>query len=110
MYTEVKSEYIRRKIETVSWTNHSYVDDLIKLSKFIQRRPNGFAANMLFHQLKQRLPGDYLELLKEHSQEMYEQELEKMKREREDLEAQRREAEESETAMKENWLRAGGTL
>jgi len=41
---------------------------------------------------------------------MYEQELEKMKREGENLEAQRREAEESETAMKENWLRAGGTL
>jgi hypothetical protein len=49
--SEVKSEYIRSKIETVSWANHSYVDDLIKLSEYIQRRPNGFAANMHFYQL-----------------------------------------------------------
>lgn len=32
MYTQVESEYIKHKIRTVSWTNRSYVDDLIKLA------------------------------------------------------------------------------
>ena len=32
MYTQVESEYIKHKIRTISWTNRSYVDDLIKLA------------------------------------------------------------------------------
>lgn len=110
MYTDVESGYIKRKIKTVSWANRSYIDDLIQLYKFIREHPNGFAANLCFHRLKQQLPGDYLELVKEYSQEQYEQELEKMRVEGERLEVQRREAEKRENALKEDWLRAGGAL
>ena len=58
MYTEVKSEYIKRKIKTVSRANRSYVDDLIQPHRFIDNRPNGFAANLRFHQSKQQVPGE----------------------------------------------------
>jgi hypothetical protein len=71
VYTQVESEYIKHKKRTVSWINRSYVDDLITLAKFIRNHPHGLAANMHFYQLRNRYPGDHLELLREHPQEEY---------------------------------------
>ena len=110
MYTQIESEYIKHKIRTVSWTNHSYVDDLIQLATFIRKKPRGIAANMLFVQLKNRYPGDYLELLREHSQEEYERELEEARKEKEKRDIDRRRAAKQEETLREEWLRAGGTL
>lgn len=110
MYISIESDYIKRKIRTVSWTNHSYVDDLIKLARFIRKKPRGFAANMHFVQLKDRCPGDYLELLREHSQEEYERVLEEARKQKGKQDIDRRRAATQEESLKEEWLRAGGTL
>jgi hypothetical protein len=110
VYTQIESEYIKHKIRTVSWTNHSYVDDLIKLARFIRKKPHGFAANMHFVQLKNRYPGDYLELLREHSQEEYERVLEEARKEKEKQNIDSRQTAKQEESLKDEWLRAGGTL
>jgi hypothetical protein len=110
MYTQIESKYIKHKIKTVSWTNRAYVDDLIGLARFIREQPHGFAANMLFTQLKNKYPGDYLELLREHSPEKYERALEEAREEKEKQDIDKQRAVEQEETLKEEWLRAGGTL
>jgi hypothetical protein len=82
------------------------VDDLIKLARFIHKQPHGLAANLHFFQLRNRYPGDHLELLREHSQEEYERALEEARKDKEQRDIDRRRAAEQEERLKEEWLRA----
>jgi len=107
-YTSIESLYIKNKIKELSWDKHSYIDNLIRLYKFIKSPPSQWLADMQYAALKSQYKEEYLNLLKEFSLELYEVELQRRKTFFEERERYLLEMKKDEHLSKEDWLRAGG--
>jgi hypothetical protein len=107
-YTSVTSPYIRKEMAETDWEDRNRIDDLIKLQRYITQPPRGYAAGMSFTWAKDRRKREYLELLREHSEEEYEKELARRRDEkRRRAECIKQEVRE-ERASHRDWIRAGG--
>jgi nucleoside phosphorylase len=107
-YSSITSPYIKNLMAATPWENREKIDALIQLQRWIVKPPYGFSANAGFRLLKQNYEKEYLELLKEHSQDDYEKELGRMAVEREKEEAARERLDWEENVLKKDWMNAGG--
>jgi|GEM_PF-1248809 len=107
-YSSVTSPYIKNLMAATPWDSRENIDDLIRLQGWIAKPPYGFSANVGLRLLKQSYKKEYLELLKEHSQDAYENELERMEAERNNEAATRERLDREENLLKNDWIEAGG--
>ena len=89
------SPFILSKIKTTSYENKKYIEELIRLLKYINNGVYGFASGQIFHILRERYPTEYLALLKETNSPEYEEILEEMEKETAETLAERRYEEEN---------------
>ena len=111
-YSEIKSDYIRGRIAKTAWDDRQYVDDLIRLLRFVTEEPTTASSARLHSVLRQKYPKDWLALCREHSEERYQYELDLCRKAREASETakarEKSEREAEEAQSREGWEEAGG--
>ncbi len=109
-YNEIKSDYIKNLMYNSSWQDHTRIDDLIKLHKYILVPPRNWSGGMAFTHLKTMYRAEYLDLLSEHSPAALEKVLSE---ERAIIDKRIKMQSESDAIyeqQKTSWLLAGGKL
>ena len=81
-YTSVTSPYVRKEMAGTSWKDRKRIDALIRLRNYIVEPPRGYAAGMGFGMTRDQYKEEYLDLLREHSEEAYEKEVARREEER----------------------------
>ena len=74
-YTSSVSPFIIQKIKTTSWSNRTYINDLLKIRNWIINEPKGFISGQHFWHFRNKYPQEYLALLDEINPEKYQFEL-----------------------------------
>ena len=74
-YTSSVSPFIVQKIKTTSWSNRTYINDLLKIRNWIINEPKGFISGQRFWHFRKKYPKEYLALLKEINPEKYQYEI-----------------------------------
>jgi len=111
-YSEITSEYIRARIAETAWAGRQYIDDLVRLLRFVTLEITTASTARSRSVLQKEYPDDWLELCREHSEERYRQEIALQNAARQASETAKarleaeREAEEAQS--REDWLNAGG--
>lgn len=114
-YTDVKSEFIKKKIKNTSFKKSGYIDDLIFLERSITGKTlGGMGGSIKWFILKNKYPKEVeaigLEFKPEEYKDYYKKYLKKEgKSRKEDEEILRQEKEEIKRD-KEAWIKAGGKL
>lgn len=108
LYTNITSPFIKKKLISTNWSNHSYIDSLILLDKYIRKSPTSYTSSLLFHTLKKKYKEEFLALCKEYSVTRYEKELLKI-----EMEVQKRKvgdikSKKRDENIRNNWIKAGG--
>lgn len=107
-YTEIQSEYIKKKIQETSWLEHEKIDELICLYKYIRRPPTQFNSGMHFNYLKNHYEEEYFELIREFSEAAYQLAIEeKVNKKKKSIELAEM-ASKKETQLKQEWIKSGG--
>ena len=110
VYSGIKSEFIKRRMEYTQWEDHEYIDDLRTLSRLIDRKELSFITGMLYTKLRIMYPTDFLELCREHSEKRFKYELSQIKRKRKLATEIKKDHKKRELKKMRNWLSNGGTL
>lgn len=115
-YREVESQFVKELIKGTSWKNEprrQYIDNLIKLEKFILEGPKDFGSGMYYGALKQKYRSEWETLYKELKPEQYKRLKKKERLEKEtsqkELQKLRKELRVQEEHLKREWLKIGGT-
>ena len=74
-YTSTVSPFIIQKIKTTSWSNRTYINDLLKIRNWIINEPKGFISGQHLWHFRNKYPKEYLALLEEINPEKYKVEL-----------------------------------
>jgi hypothetical protein len=107
-YTKITSPFIRERLSKTKWLNHSYIDDLLFLERYINISPRSFASVIHFWGLKKQYQKEFLKLCKEQSFERYQKEKRLIEKE-EALERKRKDKrKENQEELLNNWIKAGG--
>lgn len=107
-YTNIESYYIKKKVLGLSWDRNSYIDNLLSLYNYIKNPPSQWFGKMQFATLKTQYQEEYLDLLKEHSYEMYETEIERQKKFQEEKQKSLQELKKELATYRLDWIKAGG--
>ena len=107
-YSEIQSEYIKKKIQETSWSEHEKIDELICLYKYIRQPPVQYNSGWHFGYLKSHYAEEYLELLREFSLEAYQIEIAKLEEIKLKISKQAQIAEDKEIKLKHEWIKSGG--
>lgn len=115
-YTGAKSDLVKNLIRGASWkdkTRREYVDDLIRLERYILTGPTGFADALFAAMLKEKYSRETMIIFKELKAEEYEKFTKEaeQRREKSKEEAERlvKENKIKEERLKKDWLKMGGT-
>jgi len=109
-YSDIKSEFIKRRMKYTQWEDHEYIDDLRTLSRLIDRKELSFTTGMLYTKLRIMYPTDFLELCREHSVKRYKNELSEIERKRKLAAEFKKEQKKRDFEKMRSWLSNGGTL
>jgi hypothetical protein len=101
VYTKITSPYIKNVLGKTEWSNHSYVDDLLSLEKYIYTSPKSFVGSIHYNALKKKYKEEFLLLCKEQSLERY-------NKEKELLKDKKKMVETDKEVLKRDWIKAGG--
>jgi hypothetical protein len=107
-YTSLESVWLRERLAETQWTDRGMVDDLALLDHYIRHGVHQSLSGMHYRMLLDRYPEESLILLREYSEDRYQAEVQHRR------ERQRRHddwasaALGEESALHEDWLRAGG--
>ena len=74
-YTSSVSPFIVQKIKTTSWSNRTYINDLLKIRNWIINEPKGFNSGQHFWHYRNKYSQEYLALLEEINPVKYQFEL-----------------------------------
>lgn len=107
-YTKITSPYIKKLLIKTKWSNHSYIDELLSLEKYINTSPRSFAPAVHLFWLKKKYKEEFLILCKESSIDRYKKELEEITKEEERKAKENRKTKENEDSVRNNWIKAGG--
>ena len=65
-YSEIRSSYIRNRINRSSWTkDRNYIDQLMKLEWYILNGPDCFGGALHYHYLKEKYRSEWEEVYQE---------------------------------------------
>ncbi len=116
-----KTEYVKKKLKQTKWKNRDYIEDLMKIEKFIleyNERPQGMAHAMMMHNWcdTEHFYGEYIreyeQILKELKPKKYNKYvIEKKNYTVESKKAQEKWENEEKTRTKKEktaWKKAGG--
>ena len=112
-YTEVKSKFIKEKIKKADWKkDKGYIDDLVFLEKSILKGINGYGANIVLFNVKEKSKEDYYKILKELNPKRFKQEMKQNNKEIRGYlkfikDFNKKEIGELKRG-KEDWIKAGG--
>lgn len=107
-YTKITSPYIKKLLIKTKWSNHSYIDELLFLEKYINTSPRSFASAVHLFWLKKKYKEEFLILCKESSIDRYKKELEDITKEEDRKAKEDRKRKKNENSIKNNWIKAGG--
>jgi len=109
-YTEITSAYIKSQLAKSPWQDHKRIDSLVSLHGYILNPPRNWSGGMAFTHLKSQYRTEYLDLLYEHSPEVFEKVLAHERASIEQSLLRQAEYEAREEELKKSWLEAGGRL
>ena len=111
LYKEVRSEFIKNLIKERGLKS-KYIDDLIRLEKYILNGPRGFASAMHYHSLKGKYREEweaiYRELKPDEFERIMQREREEEMRRKQEEERRRKEEQKEMERLKREWLEMGG--
>ena len=64
-YSDVSSPYIKAKIACTAFQDRGYINDLIRLGRWIRSPPGGCYGNQAYDLLCMRYPDEYIGLVRE---------------------------------------------
>lgn len=107
---EPKTEYVKGKLRKTRWKDHDYIENLMKLEKFVAsgEKIQNFSHAMAVRNLTSEHSKDYLAILKELNPEGYEKTLKKMREDNARLADVEKEMKEEMEEKRKAWLKAGG--
>lgn len=108
LYTNITSPFIKEKLINTNWSNHSYIDSLILLDKYIRKSPKSYTSSVLFHSLKNKYQKEFLALCKEYSISRYEKELLEIEMEAQKQKVKVIKNKKRDEDNRNNWIKAGG--
>jgi len=107
-YSTINSDYLKKLIQSTTWSDHQKIDELISLTNYIQHPPRTFNGGMHYSYLKSKYESDFLLLLKEFSEAKYQDELSKRKAETVSIKKLEKSVIRKDSALIKDWLKAGG--
>jgi hypothetical protein len=107
-FTNITSAVIKRRLTHTLRSNRQYIDDLIHLHRYLRNQPRQWTAALLFSLLRKKYPTDYLELLIEESQGLYEKEIQRLSNKAEQSVKHDISKRNKLDALRNGWLLTGG--
>lgn len=112
---EPKTEYVKKKLKLTKWKKRDYIEDLMKIEKFIleyNEKPQGMSHAMMMHNWLDPICGEfrreYAGILKEVNPKKYQKYMARKKREENDCKKGEKKYKEELKKEKAEWKKAGG--
>ncbi|MEM2099092.1 MAG: hypothetical protein QXU99_05025 [Candidatus Bathyarchaeia archaeon] len=114
-YTNVKSQFIKSKIQGANWkwtAYRNYIDKLITIENYVLHGATGFAHALYMHQLKEQYKTEYEIIFHELKPKEYkhfkEEERKRQLKHREEEAKRQKQLAKKEEHLRRQWLKAGG--
>ena len=115
-YSNIKSPFIKKQLKKTKWDNRSYIDDLVKLHKYMTDGIKSWIAASLFSELTYKYRNEYLELIKEDIDlnpnekriRMYPKHINDMIQRNQKIRQWKKEDLRKERLIHKDWLKSGG--
>ena len=115
-YSNIKSPFIKKKLQNTSWENRTYIDDLVKLHKYMISGIKSWIAASVFSELTYKYRKEYLELIKEDIDlnpnekriRMYPKQINDMIQRNKKIRQWKKEDLRKEKLTQKDWFKSGG--
>jgi len=115
-YSNIKSPFIKKQLQNTTWDNRIYIDDLVKLHRYMTDGIKSWIAASLFSELTYKYRREYLELIKEDIDlnpnekriKIYPKLINDMIQRNKKIRQWKKEDLRKEKLMRKDWLSAGG--
>lgn len=116
MYEKIRSEYLRKKIRGLKWTqqNREYIHDLLRIEQSVLGHNFGWMTGYLVLSLKEKYPKEFEAIYKELSPKDYAKEkMEEQRGRQKELKLEKKQKlkdKNEEEREKKLWVKMGGSL
>ena len=115
-YSNIKSPFIKKKLQNTTWENRTYIDDLVKLHKYMTNGIKSWIAASLFSDLTYKYRKEYIELIKEDIDlnpnekriRMYPKQINDMIQRNKKIRQWKKEDLRKEKLTQKDWFKSGG--
>lgn len=111
-YTQIKSEFIKKKLSETPWENRKYIEDLMFLERAILNNFEnlGVIGSMSLANLRRKNEKEFLEICNELDPKGYKDIRKQEQKEKNKNEKQKNKEKKELEKIKENWIKAGGRI
>jgi hypothetical protein len=110
-YTNIKSKFIKDKIENSKWEDKNYVDSLIFLENYILGKINlSGGGSRIYYTYQEEYKKILKELKPEEFAKLHKEEIKKVVQEKQEEAEHKKRKQEEEQRDKKDWIKAGGKL